>query len=66
MYVVLWKAAILTDIFRDLSQSHQTSGGIVFSDRHRSLAVSSFPMSHLIFHSALCDVNSSELWLSQL
>jgi hypothetical protein len=63
---VLWKASILTDIFRDLSQSHQTNGSIVFSDRHRSLAVSSFFISHSIFHSALCDVNSSELWISQL
>ena len=33
MYVVLWTASILTDIFPDLSQSCQTNGGIVFSDR---------------------------------
>ena len=54
-----------SDIFRDLSQSHQTNGGIVFSHRYRSRAVSSFPISDLIFHSALCDVNSSERWISQ-
>ena len=33
MCVVLWKAAVLTRMFRDLSQCHQTSGGVVFSDR---------------------------------
>jgi len=33
MYVVLWKSAVLPRIFRDLSQSHQTNGAVVFSDR---------------------------------
>jgi hypothetical protein len=36
---VLWKAAVLADIFRDLYQSHPTSGAIVFSHMYMSLAV---------------------------